>query len=383
MRPEGAARKVGHLPGGSFPGKMEGLMTIYFNLVTLMTVLLLISFMGLVLNNHNLEHRKSVSFFLSGLILLIAAVSAWVGVTIDGIHPELRWLHMIMTPTEFTSGCAAGVIIGITVRSRVTPWTKVAIAGAVLHGILEVISAFTGFIYSIDEANLYHKGPYYWVYIAFYMLAIVFLFSQTILQRMAYQNQNLAGLLLVLLFLLSSIATLLLVPGVHLIWLAISITLVLYYCYFIDMDLRIDGLTGLLNRKDYNTAVGRIKVPFTIVLFDVNDFKAINDNYGHAYGDYCLKTVASTMLEAFRDIGLCFRIGGDEFCVLVRKSAAEAELGTERLVEMLKSLQAEDPHLPLVAYGIQEVTDQAGCEEGFREADRKMYENKQRAKAGR
>ncbi len=86
----------------------------------------------------------------------------------------------------------------------------------------------------------------------------------------------------------------------------------------------IDELTGISNRRGFNMISEyslalclRHKRPATIALLDLNDFKPINDNYGHAEGDKVLKFFAESLKDFFRDSDLVARLGGDEFCILL------------------------------------------------------------------
>lgn len=56
-------------------------------------------------------------------------------------------------------------------------------------------------------------------------------------------------------------------------------------------------------------------------MFDVNNFKSINDTFGHNSGDMCLKSVASAIRKVYHKSGLCYRVGGDEFCVIIDRKA--------------------------------------------------------------
>jgi diguanylate cyclase (GGDEF)-like protein len=55
----------------------------------------------------------------------------------------------------------------------------------------------------------------------------------------------------------------------------------------------------------------------TLIMIDLNDLKSCNDGFGHEYGDRYIKTVATALFDSFGDVGNCYRIGGDEFCVLM------------------------------------------------------------------
>ncbi len=87
---------------------------------------------------------------------------------------------------------------------------------------------------------------------------------------------------------------------------------------------RIDPLTGVSNRRHLNDAIDRVlraaqrrHEPVTALYFDVNDFKYINDHFGHLYGDKVLAVIGELLRTGGRSEDLCFRYGGDEFFVLL------------------------------------------------------------------
>jgi diguanylate cyclase (GGDEF)-like protein len=103
----------------------------------------------------------------------------------------------------------------------------------------------------------------------------------------------------------------------------------------------LDSLTGLANRMSFNaavsTAVDTDATGETTVLFvDLDDFKDINDVFGHSAGDNALRKVAARLLEATRPQDVCARLGGDEFAVLLRDTGAEAgAVVAQRIVEWM------------------------------------------------
>jgi diguanylate cyclase (GGDEF)-like protein len=86
----------------------------------------------------------------------------------------------------------------------------------------------------------------------------------------------------------------------------------------------IDELTDLTNRRGFDAIAAhtlaicrRVDRPVTLLLFDLDDFKSINDTRGHMAGDQALREFASQLLATFRDSDVIARLGGDEFCVLL------------------------------------------------------------------
>jgi diguanylate cyclase (GGDEF)-like protein len=110
---------------------------------------------------------------------------------------------------------------------------------------------------------------------------------------------------------------------------------------------RLDGLTGLANRRAFDEALGRewsrcaaAGEPVSLLLIDVDRFKALNDHYGHQAGDDCLRVVAAAIGAAIRHPSdLVARYGGEEFAVLLPDTdAAAAEGVAERLRAEIENL---------------------------------------------
>jgi diguanylate cyclase (GGDEF)-like protein len=155
----------------------------------------------------------------------------------------------------------------------------------------------------------------------------------------------------------------------------------------------IDPLTGLYNRRfglerlsqDFSRSV-RSDEPLGIVLFDIDDFKSVNDTYGHQVGDNVLKAVAENVKGVLREGDTPMRYGGDEF-LTVLPCAAEADVRTtgERMRQTVESMTVVEAGTRLrVTISLGGVsspgTDVADLDELIRMADAAMYRSK---KAGR
>lgn len=141
-----------------------------------------------------------------------------------------------------------------------------------------------------------------------------------------------------------------------------------------------DDLTGIYNRNAYNLYIdgNRIDVKQRlrgIILFDVDDFKIINDTQGHLVGDDVLKKVAKILTEVFSAPQYCvFRMGGDEFSVLVEGVSEKGII--ERLLALKKRLE-EDGDISL-SKGYSMIKDNP--EEAFKYADEMLYGDKRSKK---
>lgn len=156
-----------------------------------------------------------------------------------------------------------------------------------------------------------------------------------------------------------------------------------------------DALTGLANPRALQFQVARelararrTSSPFSLVLLDLDDFKGINDEYGHLAGDRALQEVAKVLQQTTRPYDTCIRYGGDEFVVLLSASgSAEAEEQRRRVQEAVSmiSLRSEDGReIPLRVSAGASVFPEDGetYERLLARADRRMYRNKAESKTG-
>jgi diguanylate cyclase (GGDEF)-like protein len=145
---------------------------------------------------------------------------------------------------------------------------------------------------------------------------------------------------------------------------------------------RTDELTGLGNRRslledlDARIADASPHRPVTLMLFDLNGFKAYNDRFGHPAGDALLARLAGRLREAVAGPGTAYRMGGDEFCVL-----AVGRTGLEQAA--VAALSEQGPDLDVsAAFGATVVTSpREDRTDVLRRADQLMYADKAASRA--
>ena len=96
-----------------------------------------------------------------------------------------------------------------------------------------------------------------------------------------------------------------------------------------------DALTGLQNRMAFtnheDTVLTRESGECTVIQFDINNLKKVNDNYGHKEGDRHIKAAAEIIKESFGQIGNCYRTGGDEFIVVIEELKEVCSIGSDQV----------------------------------------------------
>lgn len=144
-----------------------------------------------------------------------------------------------------------------------------------------------------------------------------------------------------------------------------------------------DQLTGLYNRTayaDYTEGDKFAPEHCFVAVFDLNDLKKCNDTLGHEKGDIYIKAGADIIKKAFDGIGRCFRMGGDEFCVLVENAIYDVCWQRMQLIKTLvKEYNDADPEIHMGIAGGGELFDKRidyDINDTSRRADRMMYHEK-------
>ncbi len=149
----------------------------------------------------------------------------------------------------------------------------------------------------------------------------------------------------------------------------------------------IDPLTNVLNRRGLENTLSewlvdlhRYHYPFGIVFIDIDDFKSVNDNYGHLVGDQVLQLIANTLTDKLRSSDVIGRWGGDEFLVLLRDVDEKTISKVVRKIQEIfipLMFSADDFDIDIrctCGSVLPNEADQFG--EIIRKADEKMYQNK-------
>ncbi len=148
-----------------------------------------------------------------------------------------------------------------------------------------------------------------------------------------------------------------------------------------------DALTGAGNRislenvmnREFDLA-SRYDQPLSILMLDLDHFKRINDTYGHAAGDYVLKTVAKTLRAASRGVDMTFRYGGEEFVVLLNKTdQTGANITAERLRSTIAGLSIihDGKEIPVtISVGVSSLHKHETVHQFIDRTDRALYQAK-------
>lgn len=143
-----------------------------------------------------------------------------------------------------------------------------------------------------------------------------------------------------------------------------------------------DALTGCLNRHAYETDINKLdlKKEWIYISLDLNSLKHINDTYGHDVGDEMICAAAACMTASFGEFGKVYRIGGDEFVVIVTQKPDELDAMTKHFDSSVAEWRGKIVDSMTISYGCVRSLEEDWefVHDIAKEADRRMYASKAR-----
>lgn len=265
----------------------------------------------------------------------------------------------------------------------------------VFAAIGSVASGFTPFFFWVDQMNIYGRSKYYplfFVLCFFYYLYSTFLVVRDMKIDNPGKNKKRNGLLLFY-PIPSAIGAIVqtLFYGISVIWIGSVISLLIIYYNLQNEKVTTDPLTSLNNRKRFNNYLETTlqntdgQHAYFLLILDINDFKNINDAFGHLVGDEALIQTAKILGKAVRPYDFIARIGGDEFAVIGKRPLQEDPSETmENIRQESENFNKSKitPYTLEMSIGSAMFFNGEGktAEELIVQADNAMYQEKQRLK---
>ncbi len=359
---------------------------LYFFILTAINLFVLAYMCVLVNLSETLNPKQAKGFLLTFVLIGGISILEILSVLVDDGSIWLRPINIISNYLGFglTPAVSLCLVYAMDSFEHIKRSLRVAMYIEIVYFLILTVSLFSGgLVFSVDSANHYSRENGFCIYMLMHYAGIVYLFLNTLEMARNFQNRGreliygLAG------FLAVGTMVQILIPSVHITWLCVTLIAVLLFLYCNEMWNQLDGLTGLLSQKSYiNRTMNLRAEDKMLIVLDVDDFKQINDTYGHLSGDRCLREIAESLKKAYSRYGNCYRIGGDEFCVLLRQPEKE-EFCREKFFWIMEKRRKVVTILPGVSYGSAELQENESICDTKAWADQHMYDNKKEHKEQR
>ncbi len=345
----------------------------YYTSLILLSVFAQFIMLNIISSDHLLPKESKTYFRFAVYTIMAIALSEWIAEFIKVMAPEhYRMIDFFLFIMQILSPVLPLIVGRIFKKYK---HVKIIYALLIINFIIHTMT-FTEVLY-ISSNGIFEFGNMY-IYDDFmFMLSLVLMSWNIYSFCKNYQSTN--AYILILTIVLMVYANLLrtLHAEFKVVWFAGTVGLIFVYAYYGALTHKIDSSTHVLNRRCFESRFKNLNRDSYIVLIDLNKFKEINDTQGHTFGDHILKEIAEIIQKTYNKHGDCFRIGGDEFCVITKMKNCDIESLNKKVNDTIVERREIETLLPSVAIGYSEFkVGKNTLEEAFEEADSMMYYTK-------
>ena len=288
--------------------------------------------------------EKAYNFML--IVAFIATINETLSFIIDA-RPGFIF-HILQYISNTISSASSGIIgycwclfVEYHIHrnfERIKKKSRILAIPLIIATILIIINLLgTGIIFDISKENVYTRGPMNFI---LYIFVFVYYIESIYTVHKAKYDSILVEFFPIYYFIIPCMIGTMIQGfffGVSTIWLCVAIAFIIVYIEIQISISFIDDLSGLYNRKYMNHYLNKLQndKPKHVYgfLMDINDFKAINDTYGHLKGDYALIQFGKILQHSIDKDSVAIRMGGDEFVIFAKLKSDEEALALKKQIK--------------------------------------------------
>jgi diguanylate cyclase (GGDEF)-like protein len=308
-------------------GTAINLQAVYVTDLVGITILVVI----LATKGWNLPARKDESHILLGL-LLVSILNCIADIYVFGCDgmAGLKYYYILLIGNTYLYFYNLIVGIGIIyliirhIDHKAKGWHIILFWILVItEATLLIVNFFKPIVFSLDDKNVYHRGPYYLMFVIIGFVLIFYGYLYYLINKLRNPSLRYFPVIGFLTPILMGNAIQMQIYGISLLPISFTVAFAAISIALQNECIYIDKLTGVYNRYEMDKVLkGPIikrKMRIAALMLDLNDFKSINDNFSHEEGDNALVAFANILAETISAEGIVVRFAGDEFIILIPK----------------------------------------------------------------
>ena len=258
----------------------------------------------------------------------------------------------------------------------------------IVCSLLVLTTPFNSIIFSVNEYNIYTRAGFSFIPNLLILAYVIFGVIKIYLNRDKEDKYLLFPAMFFIIPVSLGVIVQMFHYGISLTFIGLAIGLTGVYMSTQNESAYVDQLCRVYNRRYYNDYISSFcnsskKDDFIVgILIDMDDFKQINDKYGHNTGDKALQLFSSILRKQINKVGFAVRYGGDEFILIVNKPVTAAETVVASIVNEINSINetGKNEFNLSFSYGIAKMNSDGKMDEFLRKMDTQMYEMKRKRK---
>lgn len=328
---------------------------------------------------------------LAILATLVTDMVAWIA---DGVDSAaMRFVNNAFCMVHFSLQILVMIIwwkyATFRISGKIMPGIKQAFLLYVPYLIITLIlltTPFTRLYFYVDELNIYHRGllykPLFIIHFIYPLIVTVLALIKARRENYRTRRSELITLAIFLVFPLIGSLVQMFMYAVSIVWPCTVLSSLLVFADRSGQDILQDSLTGLNNRRNMERLFRSYEASATVMMLDLDNFKEINDSFGHSMGDTALLATADILRRTFEgSSAFLARYGGDEFVIVMpHGSISLAENTIQKLNAAFSGFRAKKtlpfPLYVSIGYAVSSRKAPSSPLDLLKEADRRMYKIK-------
>lgn len=359
-------------------------MTAYFCAITFINIFSLMLLIYLIESSTVISRHQKHQFCVSCFIIFIICIMEVLTIILNGSPVRFKFFHIManffgfsLTPLLFLT-LGKALLPNPQKHKTINPLIYVWF----LYNLWFVISLITKRGYSVffvDEMNNYSRAKGFFVYIISYALGLLYFLIQNIFLSTQYLQNSNKILFLNFIFILSGTTIQVLFPKIQITWTTVIISMFVYFIYLDTLYQQLDSQTYLKNQNSFYKSLNTLKNDTVLIIIDIEHFSKLKMNYSREKIDNIILEISIIFRKFYRKYGQCYRIGSEEFCVVVKDTSLDFDnLNKEFFKEFVKET-FEMEEMPLISAGwgklfAKTAKSESGLNKTLSEADLKKHE---------
>lgn len=375
---------------------MELINNIVINVYS-MAIVLIIYLRSQKDNDGSMQHKLFIALLYTTFILLIFDIMSKFDGRPDTFFPVINhagnfllYLFVPVLPSLWLMYVHTQIYENSDISNK--PLLFLLVFVNVILAVLQIISLRYGYFYHIDSNNIYQRGPLYLLYVSITIIIVFAAFFLIIKNRKKIERNHLFSLIFFAVPPLICVALQTMFYGINVTLSGVVISLLIIFLDIQNQCIYTDYLTGVYNRKKLDAFLQE-KISsstddktFSTILIDLNNFKSINDMYGHDVGDEALQITVSLLKSCLSLNDFIARYGGDEFCIIMDISEmTELEKRVKKIIRCVghyNKLSCKPFNINFgIGYAVYDRSSNMKSEDFLKLIDILMYKNKRITKS--
>lgn len=345
--------------------------------IYILTIVALLFLAFVVKHSGYIEKRRNTGFLLS-IMADVLVLAGYVGREITETYPS-HYLGAFSNELIYGFAALIPFFMLYPIAEKNKAFSRILAALEIAELIFVISSVHTGLLFSIDAFGRYTRGPLYEV--SFIWGAILY-FIWGFLTFREYRKVELSDklrLAAVFVLELAGIVLQWLDGRYKLVYIGAAFVLFVYYAFIIETDGKYDRMTGCFSSVHYlnSSELLESNTDSSILVADINGLKYTNDTQGHGIGNVLICAVARGLEDAVGDCGKVYRVGGDEFVVVINSRDSLLVSDIEEIAE--KSFRDSEKKEGIeisASFGVAIREDGESFSDALKRADEEMYKQK-------